>query len=87
MTCPLEHISAAGFQQLVREREEALQEVQVLDAENERLRHELKRTHDEALEEAAKELETRVDYDPELGGATIDVEEAVALIRSLKVLP
>ena len=44
MSCDKEHISAAGFLQLVREREEALHEVQVLDAENERLRDRLKKS-------------------------------------------
>ena len=41
MTCDKLHTTDADFRRLVREREEALTEVQVFGAENERLRHEL----------------------------------------------
>lgn len=46
MSCEKEHISSAGFQRLVQEREDALGEVQTLDAENERLKFALKRIRD-----------------------------------------
>lgn len=62
MTCQLEHVTAATVQRLIREREEALQEVQTLDAENERLQDELKRAKFEEgtrmLRSCAEWLET-----------------------------
>lgn len=44
-SCELAHVTEATVTRLVQEREEALLEVQVLDAENERLRAELKQAY------------------------------------------
>lgn len=56
MTCDKQHVTSAGFMGLVREREELIQEVEILRAQ-------LVMARDGALEEAAQAVEAETSID------------------------
>jgi regulator of protease activity HflC (stomatin/prohibitin superfamily) len=91
--CDKVHVSEATFQRLIREREEALVEVQVIDAENERLRatceEEARKARERAIEEAAKVCDDFAKCNCHTFGdeALNVVADVAANIRALKAKP
>lgn len=86
MTCPLEHVTAASFQGLVRDRQEARDEVEILTARNAELERAVMEARGAALEEAAKLVEADDAHDAEWCPWLTDQRALVAKIRALKTV-
>ena len=88
MNCEKLHVTDEAFRKLVRDNEELRRENNALRQEIDRLVEvgveERRMSRESALEEAAQALLERDDYDPEYGGATLDVVEAAQVVRALK---